>query len=885
MPTILELFIGSANDITPRVVDQYIVEEIFQASPLSKAVKPDKDTIFEFETTGIRLRSAVELNNPLLYGNQAIRIATRSTSAVELMKQGTGGEAGDGGLIGQALGEITGGGFGRFVFGGQVSSLNQARDGINSRLGIPSLTIPTFVNNTGELQKGIEPNTMITIAKIRNDAAGTEFGKFLKQTGGGTPRTIGRQALGQGITLVKDKVRDILFGNPDALGSNAATPANGGYEYSSLLPYSRQLLTRALQQNQVKPILNRPDPGQIQTALNFHNLKLDSFQRLDDLASKPKQNVLTTDQNLVLVNRETAGISSQEELDDLLATKDRLKRKHTINADGIIEYKTTENSGDYKSRDVREDLTPIATTPRPNPFQTELDSKFAQLKEEEKTKIGDSKPKPHTFEPYSGRLGNYKLDFEEAGTAIVDLSLVSPVYGVNRLSTNGRYGKTEYGFSDVRNNTGIYSPYNPTEGANYTAKNKSSWENTYGLNIGNGGDSISKSPIQVRSDAETKILEDQDLIPFWIKSQRSSRSAHFRSYVTSISETSSPSWTTNKFFGNPFNFYTYDGIERGVSLTLSIICLNVDELASNWEKMEFVTQQTYPTFSDSPGSKTFAIPPIVSFRLGDIYNNKISFIDSLSYTVPETSQWETNVSGLLLPKYIDVNISFKFIEQAGSTSVIYNIKRTKDAIQLINEKNSEGGSFTTNSITNTEPSTPTTLPTPSGPSTPTSTPTAVETSTSTPAATTTTPTKVNEYGVPVTTSNESGVNKTPTTLETGEKSTTPYQDKSGEVSTPAGATSYAELKRKYEKEYISQGYPDWLASVLGSNRAEGTKISSITKIDETTYYMEKEYYFEDFVREQVHYKKGNSVGLVRYEKWVSDNNGKDPMNKYFTKQR
>ena len=49
------------------------------------------------------------------------------------------------------------------------------------------------MDGTGELQKGIEPDTMITLAKIKKDASGTEVGKFLKQTGGGNLRTIGRE--------------------------------------------------------------------------------------------------------------------------------------------------------------------------------------------------------------------------------------------------------------------------------------------------------------------------------------------------------------------------------------------------------------------------------------------------------------------------------------------------------------------------------------------------------------------------------------------------------------------------------------------------------------------------------------------------------------------
>ena len=115
MPTILELFRGSSKDISPNIPNQTPVQQKFKGSPQESAVKSDQDTVIEQELTGIRIRSAVELNNPLIYGNEAIRIATRSTSSVEKMKQATGGSAATGGLIGQGLGAITGGKFGKFV--------------------------------------------------------------------------------------------------------------------------------------------------------------------------------------------------------------------------------------------------------------------------------------------------------------------------------------------------------------------------------------------------------------------------------------------------------------------------------------------------------------------------------------------------------------------------------------------------------------------------------------------------------------------------------------------------------------------------------------------------------------------------------------------------
>lgn len=720
MPTILELFKGSTFD---------------------KAVKADKDTVIEQELTGIRKKSGVELNNPLIYGNQAIRIATRSTSTIEIMKQSTGGEAATGGLIGKGLGAITGGGFGKAVFGGKVTSLNQARDGINSKLGIPQNLIPTFVNNTGKLQIGKEPKTMETLAQIKNDASGTILGKFLQQSGGGNPVTLGKQILGQGISLGKNKLRTALFGNPAAVGSNTAKPANDGYEYSSDSSYSEQIKqVRDAEATQEK--LSTPTANSIAQLENVTNKKLLEKKQLG-------KDILTNSEGRTIPN------------------------------------------------------TIKKTTP-------EL--------------------------PYTKTLGNYKNEPVDKLTRI-DLSLVSPVYGVDRKDTNGKYGKSDYAFQDVKNNTGRYSPFNPQE--KYTAKNNKNWETLYGLT--NGSDIITQSPVQKRSEEELKQIENQDLIPFWIKSKRSNRTVHFRSYVTAISETMTPSWNTSKFYGNPYNFYTYDGIERSVQFTLNVVCLNKFELANNWEKLEFLTQQTYPTFGESETTKTFAIPPIISFRLGNIYKDKIGFIDSLSYTIPDTGVWETNIEGLLLPKFIEVGITIKFIEQVGSQSVIYNIKRSGDAIKLINEQNSsQGGSFTTDAISNSEQ-----------------------------------PVKVDKYGVESKETNEGSVNKQPTNLGTGKSESTPQEKQSGEIVSSDPASEFIKKSKENFLKLREKGLPEEHANVIG--RVENLDINSVKKVNETTWYFESPSSLGNTF-EGVYDSKEKITYFYRL--WVVEyNDGNDPLKK------
>ena len=173
-----------------------------------------------------------------------------------------------------------------------------------------------------------------------------------------------------------------------------------------------------------------------------------------------------------------------------------------------------------------------------------------------------------------------------------------------------------------------------------------------------------------------------ELVPFWIGLIRRSKKTHFRAMVTGISESVSPSWDSSKFFGNPFSYYTYTGIERSLSFSLKIYSLSVEELQINWQKIDKLTSYSYPTYETVNGSE-FVVPPIVDFRLGDIYNKKIAYIESLSYTFPDESTWETDIDGLILPKIIDVSLTLKFIEQPDSVGNLYGAK-SKGTINFTN---------------------------------------------------------------------------------------------------------------------------------------------------------------------------------------------------------
>ena len=173
MPTILELFRGSTLS---NFLNKY----------------PEVKSFAEQELSGVRVKSAVELNNPLIYGNEATRIALRSTPDMDKMRT----DEGDGGLIG--------------------GTITKVRDKVNSTLGVPQTLIPSSYTKTtqdktlNDPKLGVQSGYLKRISEIKTAGEGSFIGGLLS---GGNPKTIAKQAAGNLLKEAKGKVRDALFKN------------------------------------------------------------------------------------------------------------------------------------------------------------------------------------------------------------------------------------------------------------------------------------------------------------------------------------------------------------------------------------------------------------------------------------------------------------------------------------------------------------------------------------------------------------------------------------------------------------------------------------------------------------------------------------------------
>lgn len=170
-------------------------------------------------------------------------------------------------------------------------------------------------------------------------------------------------------------------------------------------------------------------------------------------------------------------------------------------------------------------------------------------------------------------------------------------------------------------------------------------------------------------------VDDLDSIVLKFESVKQNKAVNFVSTITGLGESFSPGWNSNKFIGNPFNFYTYDGIERSVSFSFKIFSLNPSEHKIAWGKLNFLTSLVYPQSFE--GDAGYIAAPFLKLTIGDMYKRKEGFIESLSYGIDDSTPWNTedeydSVDGTIpskgykLPRIINVETTFKFIEQRSS---------------------------------------------------------------------------------------------------------------------------------------------------------------------------------------------------------------------------
>ena len=155
-----------------------------------------------------------------------------------------------------------------------------------------------------------------------------------------------------------------------------------------------------------------------------------------------------------------------------------------------------------------------------------------------------------------------------------------------------------------------------------------------------------------------KTENELDFIPFRFEDSEGNLIV-FRAILSGITDTFTPEYSSERYVGRPDNVYVYQGTTREISFTVDIYPKSAEELPVLYKKMNYLAGLTYPEWASANGGGLGMVAPFCKLTLGEMYTNTSGYISGLTYTVMDSSTWETVFAKL--PKYIQASVSFVYI--------------------------------------------------------------------------------------------------------------------------------------------------------------------------------------------------------------------------------
>lgn len=135
----------------------------------------------------------------------------------------------------------------------------------------------------------------------------------------------------------------------------------------------------------------------------------------------------------------------------------------------------------------------------------------------------------------------------------------------------------------------------------------------------------------------------------------------FRAMINGFSDNHQASINSFKYQGRGEDFYTYQGVSRGISFGFKIGVTSEQELKPLYTKLNHLISQVYPDYSENFGIMR---APIIRLTIGDYLYRVAGMLENVNITIDDNYPWEITSSDTVkqLPQVINVQCSFKPIQ-------------------------------------------------------------------------------------------------------------------------------------------------------------------------------------------------------------------------------
>lgn len=190
--------------------------------------------------------------------------------------------------------------------------------------------------------------------------------------------------------------------------------------------------------------------------------------------------------------------------------------------------------------------------------------------------------------------------------------------------------------------------------------------------------------------------QSKDVIFFYFYDLINELYIPFRATISGITDQNSAEYEDISYLGRADKLYLYKGFTRDSNVNFTVYANSAKEMLPMWNRISYLVGLTRPSkytgkatvtntnqnVSTTGAESSFIYPPMVTLRLGDMYDDQPIIITSVSVTVPDDTNWEslradeyeylanpnsplkmTGVKSRQLPMKVDVSVAMKLLEK------------------------------------------------------------------------------------------------------------------------------------------------------------------------------------------------------------------------------
>lgn len=178
--------------------------------------------------------------------------------------------------------------------------------------------------------------------------------------------------------------------------------------------------------------------------------------------------------------------------------------------------------------------------------------------------------------------------------------------------------------------------------------------------------------------------QSKDIIFFYFYDIINKKYIPFRATINTMSEQHGAEWEDITYLGRADKLFLYKGFSREVTFSFTVYANSAIEMLPMWERINYLVGLVRPSKYTAVAGResSFIYPPMIKFRVGDMFVDQPAVIVSVTTTIPEDSNWESlrsdsysytpgpnvmmrpeeNAATRQLPLKVDISVNLKILE-------------------------------------------------------------------------------------------------------------------------------------------------------------------------------------------------------------------------------